>query len=220
MRFRASTAGGLGLTLLCGSFMISGCASDSGGARNGATGSGGSAGSQATAGTGGSTAGTGGATAGTGGTATAGTGGTGGSVATVCPTPMAVEGNVISEFEGTTPTFGAAGEFAGGYYAYSDTAKGGTTTPDTSTPGTELMPVTGSHEGNGLHYAGTGFAADSWGAGFGVWITCADASTVDGVALWVKNDQPLRVAATIPGTQSASSGGECTALDCKANSFT
>jgi hypothetical protein len=219
MRFRASTAG-LGLTLLCGSMMYAGCASsDNGGdGRNGGATSKG--GSTSNAGTGGSTGGSGGQT-----TSKGGSGGSGGGTATVCSKAEAISGELISDFEAEAATF-MTDELNGGYYAYGD-PMGGTTVPDTSTPPTMLEPEAGDHDGNALHYSGSGFPSSSWGAGFGIWLrpvsdgtACADASGVDGISFWAKNDRPLRVGATIPGTQAVADGGECAAASCMPNSFT
>ncbi len=209
MRLGASTAGGFGLALLCGTFLFVGCGGDdsgddssrTGGAggKGGTSSTGGAAGTSTTGGAGGTTGGT----TGTGGS----TGGTGGTPVDACAGAMTVTGGVITDMEVSAAMF-----TGGGYYIYSDTA-GGTTTPT----GATITPEAGGHVGNALHFSGTGFPSTSWGAGVGIWLTCVNASGVDGISFWMKNDVPVKVSVSQPSTQAVMYGGTCTATNCTNN---
>jgi hypothetical protein len=214
MRFGASSAGSLGLTLLCGTVLFVGCSGDDGGSGDragGATSKGGSAGST-TGGTGGSTGGTGGSTGGTGGS-TGGTGGSGGMVTDRCVGAMAVDPGLLTDFD--------AALTGGGFYIYQDKTEGkaGTTTPDATPAVPVITPEEGGYAGKGLHFVGEGFAADSWGAGMGIWLDpCLDPSAATGVSFYVNSDVALRVGVVTPETQSTEFEGTCTLGDsCKNN---
>ena len=206
-----SKASGIGLVLICGTMAFVGCGGsdgDDGGSRA-SGGKGGTTGGTGgtTGGTGGSTGGTTGGTGGSTGGTTGGTGGTGGA-APVCPTAEALTAPEILNFDdgavqNTGPTLGM--------YVYS--AEGGTITP---AQGLEVDGITepGANATTGaFSFVGTGFPADAYGGGLGVWMNCRNASTATGVKFWLKSDMPLVVKVEVPGNKKFADGGECMGVD-------
>lgn len=168
-------------------------------------------------GTGGAASSSGGSFA-TGGKASLGGSSAGGSVSVgggksidSCPYASPIEGELITDCSGDAPIFDL-----GGYYIYQDVELGGATLPDASIP-EPMVPVPEGYVGNGLRFQGDGFAPQSWGAGFGVWLDCFDAGAASGLSLWIKSTIEVDVGLATPATQSVVFGGKCSVEPCVAN---
>ncbi|HEV8244437.1 MAG TPA: hypothetical protein VGP93_01585 [Polyangiaceae bacterium] len=206
-RLRASSLVGIGFAVTSIAWFV-GCGSDdtSTPAHGGATGGG-------TGGTTGGTFGTGGLMS-VGGAAGITGGGSGGIPAVdVCLTKLAVESATILDYEdGTTGDMTTVG-----MYTYGEPGadavppgNGGTISPLPDMVDTGLITTDGANgTSNSYKFTGTGFKAMSWGGGFGIWLTCIDASTVDGVKFYYKSDQALTVSIPIPANVTNLQQGEC-----------
>ncbi|HEV8244438.1 MAG TPA: hypothetical protein VGP93_01590 [Polyangiaceae bacterium] len=169
--------------------------------------------------TSGGTGGTGVTTGGAGGIVSGGaggisSGGTGGvTPPDVCLTKLAVENAKILDYEdGTTGDMTTVG-----MYTYGEPGadavppgNGGTISPLPDAVDTGLITTDGANgTSNSYHFTGTGFKAASWGGGFGIWLACTDASTVDGVKFYYMSDQALTVSIPIPANVTNLQMGEC-----------
>jgi hypothetical protein len=163
-----------------------------------------------TAGTGGSTGGTTGGTAGTGGSTGGTTGGSGGSsgAAPACPTAEAVAGPEILTFDDGVVQDAAPSL---GMYVYA--AEGGTITPAAGSEVEGLAEPGADGSTAAFHFVGTGFPADAYGGGLGVWMNCRNASEATGVKFWLKSDVPLLVKVEVPGNKKVADGGDCVGDD-------
>jgi hypothetical protein len=131
-----------------------------------------------------------------------------GGITHTCPFPLPATIGTIHEFESVfDPTYGS------GIYVYRDTEYDETpwsygyifpdTTDDLSAgfqPG-----VTG----RAFELLGYGFTPDSWGAGFGVYTPCIDATNVRGIRFDLKSNRSVRVSINIPNNLPRFDGGEC-----------
>lgn len=206
-----SKALGIGLVVLGGALGTLGCGGDDGSGSARPSGSrGGTTGTNTDAGTGGTTGGTTGTSDNTtGGTAGTTTGtGENTSVPPSCPTPEAVTSPLILNFDDGNVQDAAPSL---GMYVYA--AEGGTITPAQGAEAQGLATPGANGTTSAFRFVGSGFPADAYGGGLGVWMNCRDASSATGLKFWLKSDVPLAVKVEIPANKKATEGGECTGDD-------
>ncbi len=182
--------------------VASGCAGDEGSSRTGSDSDAGAPGGGSPGASGGASgASAGGVTSGAG----AASGGSAGVLVDKCASPTPVSEATLLDFEDGT------GDGSMGFYVYADSGTdGGAVTPASNDVIADGVVDGGAHgSAHAFSFTGSAFGAASYGAGLGVWMSCRDASSVEGVRFYVKSDVDLMVTASNPVDDPTSNGGEC-----------